>query len=103
RSCRRSAGRPPRGRRRKLELAVGGGGAMVGPPSAWVGLAASDRLTPRPWPRKVDAQPRRVDLEEHLGLRKAGEAMPTETPEPDADGRGRSHRRARGGGHDDLP
>src|SRR6185295_10787031 len=64
--------------------------------------SARCRGTPDPRRWKLDAQSPRLDLEEHLGIRKASEAMSTETAEPDA-GRGRCPDRCSDrGGNDDL-
>src|SRR5512145_2054195 len=63
---------------------------------------AGHRTTPgfRSW--KADPQPVRLNLEQSLGVRKAGEAMATETAEPD-DGRHRLSNRCSGcGRNDDL-
>jgi hypothetical protein len=65
-------------------------------------LLAGHRATAGPRSRKAEPQSVRLNLEQHLGVRKARKAMSTETAEPDA-GRDRCSDRCSGrSGNDDL-
>ena len=76
---------------------------MAPPSRARSFVRASGRAAANVRLGKVDAQSPSLNLEQRLGIRKAGQAMSTETPETNA-GRRRSPDRHPGrGGHDDLP
>jgi hypothetical protein len=70
--------------------------------STVIGLPAAIELTPyaRPW--KIRAQALGLNLKQRLRIRKARQAMPTETAEPDAGRRRCPHRGSRRGGDDHL-
>jgi hypothetical protein len=81
----------------ELELALPGAYPILGASSTVIGRPAPG---PRPW--KFETQSLRLNLEEPLGIRKARQAMSTETAEPDTGRRRRPDRDSRRGGHDDL-
>src|SRR5207247_6406687 len=80
-------------RMRKLELVARRAPRLGGRP-------ASARLSPRP--READAQSRRLNLKEHLGLRETRQTMAAETADPDAARRRWPDRGSGRGGGDDL-